>query len=378
MRITQPVGLVPVVLGFPAKDEAEDIEACLLALAAQQGASLDAVVLCVNNTTDDTAARARDLAPRLPFRLDVMEVILPPARAFAASARRMAMERAALLAGPDGILLTTDADSRAEPDWLALNLEAIQRGADAVAGRAEIEPVGATLIPEHLHAADALECAYAALLDEIASLTDPDPYDPWPRHDEHAGASIAVTVAAYHRAGGMPQVHLAEDRTFFDALRRVDARIRHEPTARVIVSARTTGRAPGGMADTMRRRMEASEVWLDGRLEPALNAVRRARLRARLRVIWPARPNLQPEQLSALARQLGLRIDGLATALSARWFGTAWSTVEATSPVLERQRVAVSALAGETASARRARDALRTMLTPPADPAGMPERAAAD
>jgi hypothetical protein len=53
-----------------------------------------------------------------------------------------------------------------------------------------------------------------------------------------------------------PGTPLGEDRAFFDALRRVDARIRHVPGVRVVVSARIVGRAPGGMADTMRRRVE--------------------------------------------------------------------------------------------------------------------------
>ena len=40
-----------------------------------------------------------------------------------------------------------------------------------------------------------------------------------------------MTVAAYWRAGGMPATPLGEDRAFFDALRRMDARIRHAPGA---------------------------------------------------------------------------------------------------------------------------------------------------
>src|SRR6185437_9299152 len=73
-----------------------------------------------------------------------------------------------------GVLLTTDADGRVAPDWIAANLAAIRDGAEAVAGRAEIDPVEAKAIPAHLHADDALECAYADRLDEIDWLVDPD------------------------------------------------------------------------------------------------------------------------------------------------------------------------------------------------------------
>ncbi len=296
----------PVVVAIPVKDEAEEIEPCLLALAAQQVTAIDAIVLCLNNCSDASADVVRAMEPRLPFALHMIAVHLPEALACAGRARRIAMERAATLAGANGVLLTTDSDARVSPDWIAANLDAIAAGAEAVAGRAEIEPEGAKLIPAHLHAIDARECAYAALLDEIGALLDPDPPDPWPRHDEHTGASIAVTVAAYWRAGGMPATPLGEDRAFFDALRRVDARIRHPPGVRVVVSARIVGRAPGGMADTMRRRMERPDPFLDERLEPAADWLRRVRLRRRLREEWAAGADPVSPPLPTLAARLGI------------------------------------------------------------------------
>jgi hypothetical protein len=72
-----------------------------------------------------------------------------------------------------------------------------------------------------------------------------------------AGSTLFSACGVYKTlwAAG-PGTPLGEDRAFFDALRRVDARIRHVPGVRVVVSARIVGRAPGGMADTMRRRVE--------------------------------------------------------------------------------------------------------------------------
>jgi hypothetical protein len=361
-----------IVAAIPARDEAGELGACLQALAAQQGAALDAVVICLNNCRDGSADLVRALAPDLPYAVHALEVALPAARACAGVARRMAMDYAAGLAGAGGILLTTDADGRVAPDWLAGNLAALRAGADAVAGRAEIEPEGARLIPAHLHAADARECAYASLLDEIHALLDPDPADPWPRHDEHSGASIAVTVAAYHLAGGMPPVALGEDRAFFTALRRVDARIRHAPEVRVTVSARTVGRAAGGMAETMRRRMTAMDEFLDDRLEPAADAMRRARLRARLRQAWdtPRAP------VDRLAIRLGLPADEVAALLTEPHFGAAWAVVEARSPRLRRHRVPVADLPRQTARAAALRDRLLAarpvLISPAADPVGRP------
>lgn len=369
----------PVLVAIPARNEAEELPDCLSSLAAQHGKPVNSAVVCLNDCTDDSAGVIRRLARDLPFPVHALEVALPPDRACAGLARRMAMERAAALAGAEGILLTTDADTRVPPDWVAANLAAIAGGADAVAGRAEIEPVGALRIPAHLHAIDASECAYAALLDEIRSLLDPDPADPWPRHDEHCGASIAVTVAAYRRAGGMPAVTLAEDRAFFSRLRQIDARIRHAPEVRVVVSARLEGRAPGGMADTMRRRMVRVDPFLDDRLEPAHAATRRALLCGRLRRIWRS-GSATPRELRRMASRLALSPDDLARFFAAKGpdgtlsFGAAWDCIAAHSPALRPRLVPLADLPAETAHAMRMRDRLRRV----ADPADRPFAAAAE
>jgi hypothetical protein len=349
------------VVAIPARDEAEEIGPCLLALAAQQVTAIDAAVLCLNNCSDASEDVVRAMERCMPFALHTIIVQLPEALSCAGLARRIAMERAATLAGANGVLLTTDADARVNPDWIAANLDAIAAGADAVAGRAEIEPEGAKLIPAHLHAIDARECAFAALLDEIGgALVDPDPSDPWPRHDEHTGASIAVTVAAVRRAGGMPATPLGEDRAFFDALRRIDARIRHAPGARVVVSARIVGRAPGGMADTMRRRLDRLDPFLDDRLEPVADWLKRVRLRQRLRVGWAAGADPVFPPLPTIAARLGIPVLCLAGLLAARYFGTAWAEIEAASPRLRRRaRVPLEALVIETARAERIRDRIR-------------------
>ncbi len=348
------------IVAVPVRNEAGDIEACLQALAAQQGARLDAIVLCLNNCTDGTAQIVRRIGRRLPVAVTMLQVVFPSHRAGAGVARRIAMDRAAELAGSRGVVLTTDADGQVESDWLAGNLAALADGVDAVAGRAVIEPEGAKLIPEHLHVIDARECAYAALLDELRSLLDPDPFDPWPRHDEHSGASIAVTAEAYRSVSGLPPLALGEDRAFFEALRRIDARIRHAPEVRVIVSARIHGRAHGGMADTIRRRMQQVDALLDDRVEPTRDALRRIRLQAHLRCIWQAE-NMDEALARRLGTRLGLPADALAAALSVRHFGTAWATLEARSPVLRhRRRVALADLSRESATARRLVEKLRT------------------
>ena len=352
----RPIG--PAVVAIPVKDEAERIEACVRALGAQRGATADTVVLVVNNTRDGSAQIARSLAPAVPFALEVIEHEFPPQIACAGRARRMAMERAAEIAGEGGVLLASDADGAVAPDWLARNLGHLARGAEAVCGRAVLDPADEARIPARLHDDDARECAYAAALDEIAARLDPEPWDPWPRHAERSGASLCVTAGAYRRAGGMPAAPLGEDRAFVAALRRVDARVRHATDVVVTVSGRVQGRAPGGMADTIRRRMERADDWLDDTLEPAATAVRRAWLRGRLRPVFGAR-NRASAEIASIARALAMPGAEVALALERPWFGEAWASLEAQSPVLVRRRVAVGDLPAQMARAVRERDALR-------------------
>ncbi len=326
-----------IVVAIPARNEAARIGDCLRAVALQHGTDRHAILLLLNNCTDETADIARALRPQLPCPVHIIEHRLPPARANAGHARRLAMRHAVDLAHSGGVLLTTDADGRVAPDWIEANMAALAAGADVVCGRAVIDAVEAALIPAHLHADDELECAYADLLDEIHALFDPDPADPWPRHTEHSGASIAVRREAFIRAGGVPPVALGEDRALLAALRRVDARIRHAPEVAVTVSGRLDGRAAGGMADTMRRRVVRQDPLLDDRLEPAADCARRARARAALRALWQTR---EPTDIRTLADELALAPGRLAQWLRRPYFGMAWAAVEATSPVLARRPVA--------------------------------------
>ncbi len=346
---------LPVAVAIPAHDEAEWIARCLEALDRQlDGAGFD-VVLLVNNSTDATAAIARAMRPGLSFALDVVEHDFPSKRQTAGEARRLAMELAAGKLPPGGVLLSTDADGQVAPGWLAANLAHIRQGADAVAGRAVLDDADAAAIPTALHEDDARECAYGALLDEIDHLIDPDPADPWPRHTEHSGASICVTLDAYRRAGGVPPLAVGEDRAFFAALRRVDARIRHAPDVCVTVSGRIDGRAVGGMADTIRRRLVTPDTFLDDALEPVANHVRRARLRAEVRRLVQDQGAAPPW----LSRDLGCDPASVDAALKLGTFGRAWEMIEGMAPGLARVRVPVSALAGETTKAGRIVASLR-------------------
>ena len=346
-RLLRQVNYRPTVVAVPVCNEEERIAACIAAISEQEDVRADDIVLLVNNTSDRTVAVAQNVRLHGSTRLHILERGLPPEAAGAGHARRLAMREAAGLAGPSGILLTTDADSRPDPDWLASNLAEIAQGVDAVAGWVDLDPAEWSAIPLTLHEADARECAYDSLCDEIEAHLDPDPWDPLPRHTQNSGASIAVTVAAYRRAGGIPAAVVGEDRAFLAALRRIDARIRHSPACHVVVSGRTEGRAAGGMADTIRRRLRTPDLLIDERLEPASDCARRADLRRRFRGYYSDPTSSSTEVASLLALDEGL----LRQASEQLTFGTAWTDVEEMSPRLRRRRVAVADLAAEMAHA---------------------------
>lgn len=289
------------------------------------------------------------MQPAFTFPLDIIEHHFLPEHQNAGQARRLATEHAAKSVSSDGVLLCTDADAQVAPDWLAANMSYIRNGADAVAGRAVIDPVDAAAIPAILHEDDARECAYAAMLDEIDWLLDPDPADPWPRHAEHSGASICVTAKAFRRSGGIPAVPVGEDRAFFNALRRIDARLRHAPDVWVTVSGRIHGRAMGGMADTIRRRLTTQDLFLDDALEPAMARVQRVRLRRKLRRLFDRNGEVTTEE----SHGFGCAPAIVAAALRRGTFGMAWEMVEAQSAALSLAPVPVAALPHEMAQAER-------------------------
>ncbi|MCJ2123584.1 glycosyltransferase [Methylobacterium sp. J-077] len=289
----------PCVVCIPARNEAERLPLLLASLARQEGFSAEAplrVVVLANNCTDGTvpAIRALEESGALAsVRLRVIEAALTGAEAHVGTARRMALDAGAdwldAEAGPDGILLTTDADARLPADWIAANLAAL-RGADVVGGRLEIDDDGAA--DPRLADLHARIERYWEGVRRLEDILDPPPHDPAPRHGDHTGASFAVPVALYRAVGGLPPLPCGEDNALVGLLCARGARLRHSPDVRVMVSARHQGRVSGGMATEMARRARvlAGEPYL---LPEAAHwqalVLRRAALRRAFALAGPAR-----------------------------------------------------------------------------------------
>jgi GT2 family glycosyltransferase len=331
------------VVAIPVRDEEQRLSACLAALARQTVPAHEILVL-LNNCRDGSLDVAKSYALHMD-NLTILECNLAGAAACAGEARRRVLNEAATRAG-EGIILTSDADAIVPDDWISHNISLIAEGAEVVCGRAVIAPAEAAAIPAHLHEMQAREEACCAALDHLIATIDPDPADPWLRHQENSGASIAVTAAALRRAGGPPAIGRGEDRALIAALMQVDARIRHAPGLTVTVSGRLVGRADGGMAATISRRLASPDHWADDALEPAIDAYRRVLARAHLRRLWTGGPGAQALGADLLIGALAIR-----EALNEPYFGRAWAKVEAASPVLARRRLAISELEREARQA---------------------------
>ena len=323
------------IVAIPVCNERNHIAACLHALDEQRDIASGSlgILLFLNNCTDRTEDVVAAVAPTLACSLRAVVCDHPDASA--GWARRRAMEAAdewlAAEGRDEGVLLTTDADSRVPPDWLARNLAALDAGADAVAGRLALDPTDAAALPPALHSRGALEAEYEALLTEIAARLDPAPGNPWPTHWCRSGASLATRLSTYREIGGMPDLPCGEDRAFVDAMLAHDRIVRHDPDLVVVTSGRLTGRAKGGVADTIRMRCDAPDSLCDDRLESLGRVVARALLRRHLRRLHA---RSQGVALCRRARALGINAASARRMAGLAAFGAMHVALETASPRL--------------------------------------------
>lgn len=250
----------------PARNEAASLARCLDALAAQTdlyGSVLPSecyeILLLLNNCTDESAQIARAWQLDHPHtRVHIVDCMLAKDEAHVGTARRLLMDTAwsrlvqAVDQGSPCAILSTDADSVVATDWLAQNMRALQEGADVVGGRVNLLQQDLESLPQSVRRCYESDREYAQLIAELEDLLDPQLGDPWPRHLDHFGSSLAMTPQAYAVAGGMPAVSPLEDEAFIDKARQASLVIRHDPKVNIYTSARSIGRAAVGLAGQFR------------------------------------------------------------------------------------------------------------------------------
>ena len=236
---------LPVVICVPARNEEQVLPALLDALAA-----LDRIrpplTACVylDACTDGSEAMVRRACDHMPFALTVATGG-GRAASNAGLARRAALAMGLdHLAGAEGLLFTTDADSRPRRDWIAAGCAALAQ-ADVVAGR----------IVRRDGAVDGAQSRIERYYDRLHAhrrLIDPVP---WEAHDSHhfsGGANLAMRSSVYRAIGGFRPLPFAEDATLLDDAARDGFRVRRDGAMIVETSSRRHGRAPAGLASALR------------------------------------------------------------------------------------------------------------------------------
>ena len=159
-----------------------------------------------------------------------------------------------------------------------------------------------------------------------------------------------MTLRAYRLIGGLPPRPVGEDRALFEMIRRIDGKIRHSLEVQVVTSARTDGRASGGLADEIRLRTDPDHPC-DEALEVAVATLRRAQWRTELRHAWAH------GRIEALAdywaSKLHLTAEDFRAAAHRRHFGAFWAELEDLSPKLARRLVTPVELKREHRRIRR-------------------------
>jgi Glycosyl transferase family 2 len=276
--------MIEPIVCVPAKNEADRLPYLMRALHRQTWLNAYKkplrTVLVLNNCNDESCEVASRIAQSLPrLALHVIEVQFPTDNAHVGSARKLAMDTAFALAPKNSALISTDADAIPREDWVEANIRAIAGGADLVGGHivgnkqeeALLGPGFVRRAMRHLH--------YAGLVDRLTFLLDPVPHDPWPRHFDHTGASLAVRGEVYAAVGGIPARRFREDVAFVESVCRAGYRLRHPLDVRVTVSARLDGRAAGGMSDCLKSWLAAENGGLPHLVEDPRATIFRLRNR---------------------------------------------------------------------------------------------------
>ena len=273
----------------PVQNEESRLPVLITAMADQRNLAGDPLpprsfetILLLINCRDRSAAVARNLQRQHPqLQLHILEISFAAHEAHVGRARQilfdLASQRFQSLRRMDGLILSTDADSRPAADWIAQNQAEIARGVDGVGGRILLEPNERSVLPFGVRKLFLLDIGYRRALEEMRALFALEAHDPFPRHHQHFGASLAVTASAYEAAGGMPLRRSREDVALYRALLASGGKFRHSHRVRVYTSARADGRADGGLADAITWWNEQAIGSVPVRVESAAGAETRLR-----------------------------------------------------------------------------------------------------
>ncbi|RJQ75164.1 glycosyltransferase [Pseudonocardiaceae bacterium YIM PH 21723] len=221
-----------VAIVVPARDEEQRMAACLDGIrraVARLPAGIGASVCVVaDRCTDRTVDVVRQHG--VTCLVNEEELSLGAVRD---RGLRHAWARLGTAAGRTW-LLSTDADSVVPEEWITHHLNWAGLGAQGVAGLISL--------------GDSAELDEPTLR-RYAELVSPRIRDHG--HDHVYGANLGIRADAYLDVGGFPPISTGEDRALWARLRESGCLLFTPCSAAVRTSARTRGRAVGGVADLL-------------------------------------------------------------------------------------------------------------------------------
>ncbi|WP_312489878.1 glycosyltransferase [Sphingomonas sp.] len=234
-----------VAICIPARNEALRLPRLFEAMAALDWRGSWTLCLLLDGCTDDSARLAE--AYRRQARFDLRVGHAPPA---AASNAGLARHRAMMLglstlSSPHDVLLTSDADSWPQTDWIKTMVAALDQS-DLVAGR--VIRAGHRASPDQ----DRVERYYDRLF-ALRRRIDPVIWEASVTHHYGSGANMGLRAGTYRRLGGFAPLASGEDGRLIDDAARAGLRVRRDAASVVHTSDRRSGRAPSGLAEALHR-----------------------------------------------------------------------------------------------------------------------------
>jgi glycosyltransferase involved in cell wall biosynthesis len=257
------------IVVVPARDEAQRIAACLQALGAQRDMSAGSyeVIVILDGCRDHTLQVIQRTVQ--PLEHPAVHAVALQRPHGVGRARRIGMDlacrRLLQLDREAALIASTDADTTVAPDWLSAQLALTRAGAVAIGGLIELDPAERLAL-----APDALSVRERSVTRRLSDAVEQTAGLAAVEHAHFSGASLALTVGAYQRCGGLPVRAALEDEALAQALTRHGIAIHRSSSVRVRTSARTYGRAPRGLAQDLtradwraRRNFKASEFPIE-------------------------------------------------------------------------------------------------------------------
>jgi len=333
-----PHPLLRVTVVIPVKNEAECIIDTLDALRMQSdpsGNQLDShrfeVLVLANNCTDETFKICETYQLAFPdFAFQVAEITFKGDDAHIGTARRLLMDcayqRLIQVAGNRGIIVSTDGDSQADSTWLYHIMAEMENGVDVVGGR--ILPRDT---PEQSKLHHLRDVTYRLFSSRLESVLDPCISNPWPRHFQCYGPSLAVTCEIYDRSGRLPAIPYLEDEEFRKRLKRVDAKFRHSPNVKIYTSSRLNGRVEFGFSVQLQQWQDMSVKGDQQLVESLETLIFKLSTKNSLRKLWISRKQCAAfhAELNTLAAALSIDFQALKLAVqNNQYFESLWEQIE--------------------------------------------------